>query len=73
VCAAAAVYSRGFLIWHLPRARAAGFEVADAVALLRLDDLYVECFEVKDVKQARRWALRALRVRVRERGRPLRA
>lgn len=27
-----------------------GFEVADAVALLRLDDLYVECFQVKDVK-----------------------
>ncbi len=25
--------------------------MGDAVALLRLDDLYVECFEVKDVKQ----------------------
>ena len=27
-----------------------GFDISDAVALLRLDDLYVECFEVKDVK-----------------------
>jgi hypothetical protein len=28
----------------------AGFEVADAVALLRMSDLYIESFEVKDVK-----------------------
>ena len=32
------------------RAFAMGFEVADAIAFLRLDDLYVETFEVKDVK-----------------------
>lgn len=30
-----------------------GFDVADAIALLRLDDLYVEVFEVKDVKTLR--------------------
>eukprot|EP00941_MAST-03F_sp_MAST-3F-sp1_P003414 g3414.t1 len=27
-----------------------GFEVQDAVALLRLDDLYVDSFEIKDIK-----------------------
>lgn len=32
------------------RSPVAGFDVADAIALLRLDDLYVEVFEVKDVK-----------------------
>ena len=32
------------------RAFLLGFDLADAVALLRLDDLYVESFEVTDVK-----------------------
>lgn len=30
-----------------------GFDVNDAIALLRLDDLYIESFEVKDVKTLR--------------------
>jgi RNA-binding protein PNO1 len=32
------------------RAFALGFEMRDAIALLRLDDLYVDSFEVKDVR-----------------------
>jgi RNA-binding protein PNO1 len=32
------------------KAVVAGFEVADALALLRLDDIYLESFEVKDVR-----------------------
>mmetsp|Transcript_19875 Transcript_19875/g.32690 ORF Transcript_19875/g.32690 Transcript_19875/m.32690 type:complete len:235 (+) Transcript_19875:106-810(+) len=32
------------------RAFAMGFDVQDAVALLRLDDLFVDTFEVKDIK-----------------------
>ena len=27
-----------------------GFDITDGIALLRLDDLYIECFQVKDVK-----------------------
>jgi hypothetical protein len=42
-------------------ALSAGFEVRDAIALLRLDDLYVECFEIKDVKVSQGVGMRALK------------
>jgi RNA-binding protein PNO1 len=32
------------------KAFAAGFDVDDAVAVLRMDDLYIDSFEIKDVK-----------------------
>ena len=38
----ASEYLRAFIL---------GFSVEDAVALLRLDDLFIESFEIKDVKQ----------------------
>lgn len=38
----AADYMKAFML---------GFDVSDAVALLRLDDLFIESFEVKDVKR----------------------
>lgn len=28
-----------------------GFDINDAIALLRMDDLYIESFEIKDVKR----------------------
>lgn len=32
------------------RAFCLGFEIDDALAILRMDDLYIDSFEVKDVK-----------------------
>lgn len=36
------------------RAFVLGFDVRDAIALLRLDDLYIDTFEVRDGSAARR-------------------
>ncbi|KAK8318117.1 hypothetical protein V6Z12_A13G154000 [Gossypium hirsutum] len=40
-------------IYEQMKAFMLGFDVPDAIALLRLDELYVESFEIKDVKTLR--------------------